>query len=383
MLLNKNIIINNLLYFLSFLLFFILSRQVPFDSLSFLMNFALFAIVLLRLNKVIYSMNKNRDLLVLFIVTVAYLVFNFFYSLLLGNDVSNILRFFLIILFLLISYFIVLPVKIIKIFIYLYSIHALLIIVFSLLLSLYFSNSDYLPIRAFIREKEWGDIFTYNGWFYRVQIKGNALLPVAFFTTFFYNFNYKKTIRLILLIGCVIAGNFAFLIAIFLFFLFFYLKKNNLKKNLKRVSLILLFSGIFSLPFYNYFIKDTIELKSEGSLPLRNEQLNLLINDMSESYYYIFGKGLGNTINKSTPYRDYRDDIYFELQSVYFLNQIGLIGMLLFVIYNCYLTIRLFNRGLILLYFCFLFYALTNPYIFDTNHFAVILIINSLQYNET
>lgn len=380
---NKYKFSNNLLIFFGFILFFILSRQVPFDFLSFLMNLALLAIVLLSLKRVIYRMNKNSDLFFLFVVASSFLIFYFFYSFLLGNEVSNVFRFGLIIFFLLISYFIVLPIKIIKLFIYLYSIHALLIIFFSLLISFYLTNSDYLPIRAFIREKEWGDIFTYNDWFYRVQIKGNALLPVAFFTTFYYNIKYRNIIRVILLFGCIVAGNFAYLIAVFLFLVLFYIKTNDFKTNVKRVSFIFFFAVIFSIPLYNYFIKDTLELKSEGSLPLRKEQFNLLIDDMSENYYYVFGKGLGNTLNKVTSYRDYKNDVYFELQSVYFLNQIGFLGMMLFVFYHCYFTMRLFSRGLILLYSCFIFYALTNPYIFDTNHFAVILILNSLQNNET
>jgi hypothetical protein len=377
--LNKSALI-----FFSILLLFILSRQVPFGSFSFLMNISLGMIIILSFKEVVNKMVKKKDLFFFFIVVVSFLIIEFFYSLFLQNIIGNVIRFFLILFFIAISYFVVLPKKILTVFIYLFVLHALLITLFSLYLTFFFTIDNYLPIRFFFQEMGWGDVFTYNGWFYRIQIKGNALLPVAFFISFFSEISHKKLIRGILLVSCVFAGNIAYLIAIFFFLVVYSLKTQSLNILFKRFLILSIMLLISLVPIYKYFIKDTIELKSDSSLPTRTDQINVLMDDMTEKSFYIaFGRGLGHTIEKVTSFRDYRGDVYFELQSLYILNQIGVLGFTFFFLYNVYISFRLFNVWLIFIYGCYILYAFTNPYIFDTNHVVVILILNSIQNNET
>lgn len=375
---------NKVLIFFSFLFLFILSRQVPFDSFSFLMNISLGMLIVFSLKDIVDRMSEKKDLFFMFVIVVSFLIVFFFYSLFLENKIANVVRFFLILFFLAISYFIVLPRKVLSIFIYLFVLHALLITFFSLYLSFFFTMDNYLPVRFFFQEKGWGDVFTYNGWFYRIQIKGNALLPVAFFTTFFYKISHGRLIKCILLIGCVFAGNIAYLIAIFFFLIIYFLKTSSLNTLIKRFLILCVVVLLSIFPVYKYFIKETLALKNESSLPTRIDQIDVLMDDMSENKFYIvFGRGLGHTIEKITPYRDYRGDVYFELQSLYILNQLGVLGFSLFLLYNIYISFRLFNIWLIFIYLCYILYAFTNPYIFDTNHVVVILILNTIQNNET
>jgi hypothetical protein len=108
------------------------------------------------------------------------------------------------------------------------------------------------------------------------------------------------------------------------------------------------------------------------------------MDDLSENNtYLLLGRGIGHTIEKITPSRDYRGNIYFELQTFYVLNQLGLFGFIMFLFYNVYMSIRLYSKWLILIYVSYIIYAFTNPYIFDTNHIVVILLLNTLQNNET
>jgi len=373
----------SILIFFSFLLLFILSRQVPFDSFSFIMNLSLGAILLLSFKDIANRLKRNSDFLLLFTVSVSLLVLAFFYSLFLQNDFGNVLRFFIVFGFVAISYFIELPRKVLYIFVYLMVFHAVLIILFSLYLTLFFDIDSYLPIRFFFTEKGWGDVFTYNGWFYRIQIKGNALLPVAFFTTFYVSFPRRTLIRLLLFLGCIYAGNIAYIVVVFFFLVGFFLKTTSLNLLMKRVVVLLLFFIISVFPVYQYFIKETLELKSDSSLPTRVDQVNVLMDDLSENdFYLIFGRGIGHTIEKISPYRDYRGNIYFELQSLYVLNQIGVLGFIFFIFYNIYMSLRLYNGGLLFFYLCYIIYAFTNPYIFDTNHIVVILLLNIIQSNE-
>lgn len=380
---SKSISKNNLLLFFSALLIFVLNRQVPFDNLSYLMNISLAIIFILNYDKIIKKLIVKKDLLFVYGFILSYLVIGLIYSFILLNNFSNAFRFFLILFFLSTSYLFTLPHKIISIFINIYLLHAILIIVFSFYLFLFFSEESYLPIRFFIQEKGWGDIYTYNNIFYRVQIKGNALLPFAYFLTFFHESKYNKIKRSILLIGTVVAGNFAFLLAILFFRLFIFFRTVKKSILIKRLFIMVLILSIIIVPFYNYYVEDIIGKKNESSLPTRVDQIDVLIDDVAENNFTLFfGKGLGNTVEKVTSYRDYRGNTYFELQTVYLFNQIGIVGLIFLLIYNIYITYRTLSGWFIFTYCCYVFYALTNPYIFDTNHIVVILILNTLQSHE-
>ncbi len=92
---------------------------------------------------------------------------------------------------------------------------------------------------------------------------------------------------------------------------------------------------------------------------------------------------MGCTLNKQSSTRDYRESTYFEMQPLYFLDQLGIILFIFFIFLNLYLTIINFKYNLILLiYFCYIIYSFTNPYILDTNHFVVIIILNTIQFSK-
>jgi hypothetical protein len=371
-----------LLTLVSFVFLLILSRQVPFDSYSSIMNISLVMIFFAGFKMIYAKLIKRLDFLVFFLLMVLLLISNFSHSIFQLNDVGNATRFGIIILLISLAYFVFLPKQVITIFLYLYIFHAIVLILFEFYLTTLVTVDNYLPIRFFFQNRGWGDVFTYNGWFYRIQIKGNALLPVAFFTTFFYKIPRINLVRFILLTGCIIAGNVAFLISIAVFLIGFNLKSTNTNMLIKRLSIVSLIVVLMFIPVYAFFIKETLELKQE-SLSVRSDQISVLMDDLTEhSLYTLFGRGLGHTIEVVSPYRDYRGDTYFELQSLYILNQIGVLGFAFLLFYNIYVSFNTYKIGLFFVYFCYVLYAFTNPYIFDTNHVAVILILNTLQRNE-
>ncbi|HFR7117967.1 TPA: O147 family O-antigen polymerase, partial [Shigella flexneri] len=144
--------------------------------------------------------------------------------------------------------------------------------------------------------------------------------------------------------------------------------------------------GVFLTVILPFFITYSIELiimKSNGadsSLGVRWDQFTVLINDLTESVSnFVIGSGLGNVIKIQTPIRDYSAYIYYELQSVYFLNQLGVILFTLFLLINLLLTIKIIKYSeLCVLYFLYVSYAITNPYILDSNHVAVIIVLVTL-----
>ena len=132
-------------------------------------------------------------------------------------------------------------------------------------------------------------------------------------------------------------------------------------------------------------IQSKIESKMEGnSISERYEQATLLINSLSKNELtFFFGNGLGYSLDIVTQTRDYRGAIYFEIQPLYFLSQMGVIFFAIFLLFSFFLAfINYRNKQLFLIFCCYWFYASINPYILDTNNFIVIIILNILNHKE-
>lgn len=305
------------------------------------------------------------------------------YSIILENNISYIIRFTLIILFIGMAYFIKLPSKAICQALAIVSlIYCVALIIGELYLFLFFDNSLLPTLRHEVISHNIGDIYPKYGSFYAIQLVGTAALPFIFMLSFVCNLFKSKILikRLLLLLGVIIAGNFGFIVAIAIFLVLFYFPtKLSLRKWLNRLAIILLCFIAISRPAYN-FVCDTLEKKKDVSNATRIEQASILIDDMTENWgTTIMGKGLGNTVDKVGKFRDYRDNQYFELQSLYFLNQLGIIPFVLFFFWNLYLTFKYIPLWRFkLVYLCYVIYAVTNPYIFNTNQIVVVITLISL-----
>ncbi|HFR2256338.1 TPA: O147 family O-antigen polymerase, partial [Shigella flexneri] len=109
------------------------------------------------------------------------LFINFIYSYIKGNDIAIIIRFYIIILFILCAYFCSYgTISIVKIFLYLMVLQAVIISIISIYMTKTYGIGDYSALRHYFLENDYGDVYTYGSGFYRVQIKGNALIPFAF-----------------------------------------------------------------------------------------------------------------------------------------------------------------------------------------------------------
>lgn len=368
---NKPIIIDNTIIFLYGLAMFILTRQVPLLNYSFISNISLVLIPLLFLFKENYLRNEILKLSVFWALGLFFLSTIFF-----NNDIILAFRFLLIILLILTAYFIKIPLSSIKVLFVFVCLQCIFLITMELIMMFRLIDISPSAIRTFFRNSEWGDIYSFNNIFYRIQVKGNALIPFSLFLTFVSK-NIIRRIwiyRLIFLLGLIISANFAYLMAL-IFFLFLYYSLELTKFQFtKRIILFSVLTISFSLPIINY-TKEQFKLKSEASFPTRTDQIKVLIDDFDENpINLILGKGLGNTLNAKTKYRDYRGNIYFELQPVYFLNQLGFLNFLLFLFLNisfAFYSIRLKQTRLV--YVSYILYSITNPYILDSNQVIVIL----------
>lgn len=328
---------------------------------------------------------KDKFIGILFLILTLFALYSLLFF---GNDPVLVLRTYIILLSLLCIHFI--PFKSLKslnIVLYLHVLHGLIIVSLSFYLYLTWNTSDYLPIRLWFQNNGFGDVYTYGNGFFRVQIKGNALIPFfAMISNHLYDLTkikkYKR-IEIFLLISTIFAGNFMFLVSCIFYYLCKFIMKTNYFykiKGIKNISFFFLL--IFFVPVAINYAVNVIEKKSAGgdqsSIGIRFDQADVLLTDMSDNIFTtLTGKGLGHTLKVVTPSRDYTGDIYFEVQTLYFLNQMGFVLLILYLLALFYLYRKfMYSRYLGLIYLSYVGYAISNPYILDTNHFVVIITLS-------
>lgn len=181
---------------------------------------------------------------------------------------------------------------------------------------------------------------------------------------------YKKDkliYRIGLLLACLIAGNKAFLIGLFLFALYFcfywiFATKKSYNFDFKVCALIL--CAITATPILIDKVNSILEEKSGYSNAVRYEQAEILL-----SGNIISGNGVGNTVIGKSAHREYNGGDYFEVQTLFIINQIGIIGYFLFLILTFGLCLQTKNQVFVcFVYFTYLAYTFFNPYCFDTTH---------------
>lgn len=377
-----------------------MTRQYPFPELSGLISIGIVLVFAFSALFVLKSiLNSEGIIKKLFILNMVFLTILIPYAIFLkGNDVGTALRFFIILVLVLTSFFLPRRKFFVDAFLVIAVLHSLFIIGFELYI-VWFSDPTFAThIRNTVLNLGVGDIYTYNGYFYRIQIKGNAILPIAFLVSLFALKEkwLKISVATILFLGTFIAGNLAFMVAIaayFIFYLCLYLykllrsKREKIKEtfftDVKRtvISLTVLISLTLAIciPLFSY-LNDVMVRKSEYSIPARFDQVEVLFDDLLESpTSALFGQGLGNTLQVETEYRDYTNNTYFELQTLYILNQVGILYMILFVITKAFFVYKFWdNSKIYVLYGCYLLYALSNPYVFDTTNIIILIVLSSL-----
>ncbi|HIF9100376.1 TPA: hypothetical protein ACX6PR_001254 [Photobacterium damselae] len=351
------------------------------------MNISL--ILLFFLSGLTISNNYKKEYAILIYICV--LILYGFLSLFLNNEPMLVIRFFIISILIILSYGVLLKSeKVVFSFLLLMLIQAVVVIGIEIYMVLNFNGSDYSMVRHYFLDNGFGDVYTYNGYFYKVQLKGNALLPIGWMISFYLYFvSYNKKyliLSLCFLISILFAGNFAFYLVCILFFSLIIIQNIKHKK-------VFLLSTFLLTSFFIYFIGWGWDLllnifdskfgSSTSSMGTRFDQFDVLINNLNTNIFtLLFGNGYGNLIKVVTSARDYSGYIYYELQSIYFLNQMGIVLFSLFIVANIYLSFKYIKiRNVRFIYFLYIVYALSNPYILDTNQIVTIItLLNFDQY---
>ncbi|WP_296877267.1 hypothetical protein [Thomasclavelia sp.] len=346
--------------------------QFPF---SFLSQFIVPSVMLLIiLNTDVNEFKRNKLFSLNFLLFLIFLCIPFIISIFKNVEMSRIMRFFLI----LISIPLCTQVKLknydnyYRIMIFFAIIKSILLVLIALYL---IKTNDHTLIRNWVLANNLGDIYLAGSFSPRVQVQGNAFLVVIFILSFIKNNKFRLS-NIILLFGILAAGNFAFVLGLILFVFYkMYLYVLLWSKKNKQKLMMLIVAIIIIIAFLIPYINAKIEIKSLYSNVVRIEQIKVLTEGN-----FLIGEGLGSVINASTTFRNYNNDIYFELQTLYIYNQIGIIGLFLFymTLFSAFFKKRM---TIVIVYCIYLFYALWNPYCFDTTQMmATIIIINLPNY---
>jgi len=381
-----------LLSSLSFLgLTICLTRQFPFSFLSSILT----VFLLLTLLAHVYLNHKKKSKINVFDLTVLISLLGAIlgYSLARENSPLLVIRFFTILLFInVVLLFKAGNVSHLKVFKYVYLLQAIIIIVIGVTMPILFDITTFSPVRSMFLQNQWGDIYSHNALFYRVQVIGSALMPIFFFLSYI---QYRESnthsifVLCISFLGCVFAGNLAYFLAMFIFLGIYEIRRlGSLGHMINKYKLMVSFLLIVLIPIFLYYVFTLFLMKSDGSggsVSTRIDQVNVLMNSMNANYMtLLFGNGIGHTLSVVSPIRDYTGSVYFELQALYFLNQLGFIPFSFLFLFHIYLFIKRisdFNSRLI--YFIYLFYAAINPYFLDSSHVVVLILLLALNtYQE-
>lgn len=352
--------------------------QTFLASYSLISNLALVCLYMCNYEKL---QIKERKIELLIVWGIFFLVA---YSFIMQNEVALIVRFALILFFVLGAYFIRLNYKVCLKRLFLISFSLCLFLIIAEIFLILFGEEYAKVIRNYVQDRSIGDVYFY-GFYYKIQIKGNAIIPFIYMLSYaseLFPLKRKTFIRFIYLVAIFIAGNFAYLLAVVAFHsvLYFYSVRNNsmLYKRLFIGFIILLTVGGGVLSY----VDTILEEKKEESNAIRIEQATLLLEDLSKNPITLLGgTGLGNTVDVTTHFRSYVGATYYELQVLYILNQLGVIPILLFILVNILFIFKYMpDTKIKMVYAGYILYAITNPYIIDTNQVVVIITLLSAQY---
>ncbi len=322
----------------------------------------------------IYTVRQEptKDWLKLFSVYVLFITISSAVTVLMDGSIGNVLRFATILLFIPFVYLEQIDDFDVDwmIFKWIIGVKALSVVIIWFIVLI---QQDYTAWRQWAYSLGVGDIYILSG-IPRVQLQGNSLLLFAGLV------DYEKkdglTIyNLLMIISVLCSGNSAFYLGLFIYFAIrlvrriFIMASSNNRNGILWVTVL----SLFAVAFFIYGVKQ-LEMKSSGledTNKVRIEQAQLLLDANP-----LLGDGVGSYANGKISTRVYVDATYFELQALYIIHQIGLIGMGLFLILTFWPLMH--NKKSVLIYFVYLVYTFWNPYCFDSTHIIVLIILANI-----
>lgn len=256
-------------------------------------------------------------------------------------------------------------------------VQAAIVITLSLGLAMASDSGVGSTIRSIVINNGWGDVYSFDGIYYRVQLLGNALLPLLYLILLFKREESRVSTLLfyISVVALLAAGNLTYyiviVVAIFIKNLSFF--SRTYKGYTACAFLILLLAMLVSWSF-----DDLLASKfngAESSMGVRFDQISVAANAFgNDVFVLLLGAGIGSSFPDGLQ-RTYSSFNYIELQSLYLLYQIGVVGFVIYlgtIILACKKTL---NKKGVTVFWLYILSGLSNPYILDTNQIVAVMII--------
>lgn len=343
--------------------------QVPFSEYSGLIIVGLAMFMILDIKNT-FKIFFHPVIGVLYIATVAFCLINVLYSVSNGTELSSAIRFFLILILLpLCPFYKEKEANILyKIFSVLSLGKALMLIVIAFMV---FHAGSHSEMREWALLNNYGDIYLGYGVIPRVQLKGNALLLIAFMISFYRN-NRFTIYNIIVLMGILCAGNFAFILGLSVFFIWRYVQSLKDRTHiLKKICVgIILLVGMACLGSYS-IMESNMKSGYFGSNGMRIIQYEILTDTN-----VIYGSGLGSNVPGAVRLGRSISDQYYELQTLYIYYQVGIFCLIAFYILIFYAMRKSCNKDGFVLFVIYLFYSFFNPYCFDSTQIITMMLLS-------
>jgi hypothetical protein len=260
------------------------------------------------------------------------------------------------------------------------GVQALLIAGFSLALAILQDSVLASTARFTALENGWGDIYSFNGIYYRVQIIGNALIPLMFLICLFQERRSRanKTGLVISSLGIIAAGNLTYFIVVFIALAVRYWRV-FVRRQLLWLLLIPISIAVTLISWQS--ASELVESKFDGSgssMGVRFDQVDTAFNSFAESpTAMLIGQGLGAKFPNGRE-RNYSEHQYIELQVLYMTYQLGILGMLLYVLTLIWCARRHLTSQGQWIFWLFMLSGITNPYILDSNQVIATMMLMHL-----
>ena len=344
--------------------------QVPFSNSAGLITAGIAAFMILDIKK-IFKIFVNPKIGFLYIGAVAFCLLSVLYASSNGAELSNSIRFLLILLLLPICPFYQERESnaLYKIFSVLSLGKAIMLLVMALMV---FQAGSYTEMREWARLNDYGDIYFAYEIIPRVQLKGNALLVVAFMISF-YKTNKLTLYNATILLGILCAGNFAFLLGLAVFLVWRYIQMTKSQANIFKK----IFIGAVLLVGIIYFGSYSIMESSMKSGYFGSNGLRLIQYEALTDTNMLYGSGLGSPVLGAVRLGRSIYDQYYELQTLYIYYQVGIVCLLAFYVLIFYSMGKSCNKDGFTLFLIYLFYSFFNPYCFDTTQMITMILLSN------
>jgi hypothetical protein len=259
-------------------------------------------------------------------------------------------------------------------------IQAVIVIAISVYLSVIQDESTAVAVRSLALENDWGDVYSLDGIYYRVQLIGNALLPVLFMISAAKHRDAKIYRIYLAISACAIlaAGNLTYILVCVVYV------SGMLFKARERFSGQRLLLGVFVIGFIATYgassLVESVQAKSEysdSSIGVRLDQVDTVIEAFSRNpTAMLVGFGLGARLPDGK-IRNYSEGVYIEVQALYFFYQLGFFGFSIYLLTLIVAVRSSLSAAGIIIFGMYILSGLSNPYILDSNQIIVTLILAS------